>query len=744
MRPRRPRRERQDSPARPPRPYSSLTALTLLCVPSLPGCGGLRPPPPVAVPLWQPERRRNPAKPVPLLQRTSPERTNSSAEKNPGAPALLAHSLGLASHFSHGQPPAAARARLPLAHGQPLADRAPSTRQPASTRRSASSGPCARRLPQQKCLCRKCCQRPDLVCSTENPRGLEGNAGVLKTLRASNFYGRRGQQLIPWDVLVLLRHLSVRSIKFPIEIDGLMAMRTFLRNLYFAPHPFFRNVLPYDSFLCTMSKAFSSQQSFGFVDPEPSVVEDVNDICRILSDYRGPHHDIESALCGFSGKVSVDVVEQVLKRCKNLGVSAHRFFLWSGKLPGFTHSRTSYHILVDILGSCKEFPLIWDFLFEMRDSNYEICPEIFWIIFRSYCRANLPADAVRAFKKMEEFGIKPSIDDFHQLLTNLCLNNFMKEAQEIFEKWKSDFDVNPKTYSILMKGWGDFGNSDGARELFIDMLKRCSPDVIAYNTLMGCLCRAGRVDEAYEVFREMKHHEFQPDAASYGVFIRASCEANDVHSALKILERTKRYNLVPNVFTYNCIIKLFCKSGKLDEAYELLDEMLERGAKPDPWSYNTILAVHCRLHEVNKALRLLSRMDRDSCLPDKHTYNMLLKMLIGIGRIDRAMEVWDGMGGRGFYPSVSTYAVMIHGLCKKKGRLEDACRYFEMMIDEGLPPYLNTCELLRNCLLLLGLRERVHILAVKMQQSTSCKIQELSDAMLNRLTRKTMKIDVED
>ncbi|KAM1188574.1 hypothetical protein ACFX13_025172 [Malus domestica] len=42
------------------------------------------------------------------------------------------------------------------------------------------------------------------------------------------------------------------------------------------------------------------------------------------------------------------------------------------------------------------------------------------------------------------------------------------------------------------------------------------------------------------------------------------------------------------------------------------------------------------------------------------------------------------MGKRGFYPSVSTYSVMIHGLCKKKRKLEEACKYF--MIDEVLQP----------------------------------------------------------
>jgi len=116
-------------------------------------------------------------------------------------------------------------------------------------------------------------------------------------------------------------------------------------------------------------------------------------------------------------------------------------------------------------------------------------------------------------------------------------------------------------------------------------------------------------------------------------------------------------------------------------------------------------------------------------VPDQHIYNMLMKMLIGVGRIDRAVEVWDGMEERGFYPSVSIYAVMIHGLCRKKGRAKEACRYFDVMVDEGIPPYVSTCVLLRTELLRLGMQEKVDVLTDRMRRSTSRTIQELSSVM---------------
>ncbi|KAK6912201.1 Pentacotripeptide-repeat region of PRORP [Dillenia turbinata] len=459
--------------------------------------------------------------------------------------------------------------------------------------------------------------------------------------------------------------------------------------------------------------------------------QDINEICRILSDYRSQHHDIESALAPFSHKLSNDLVEQVLKRSKNLGSAAHRFFLWAQSLNGFKHSQHSFHIIVDILGSTKQFPLMWDLLHEVKfTGDIEISHGIFWVLFRVYCRMNLPTDAIKAFSKMGEFGLDPSIEDIHQLLYALCKRKHVKHAQQLFDRLKVEYDVGAKSYTILMSGLGEVGDTDEVRKLYDEMLERgYVVDVAAYNCLLDCLCRGGNVDEAYKLFREMGSIGLEPDTCSYSIFIRAYCKANDLHRAFRLFDRMRRYNLTANVFTCNCIIKRLCMNEKVEDAYNLLDEMIERNVKPDVWSYNAILAFHCEHFEVNKAQRLLSKMDKNSCLPDRHTYNMLLKMLIRIGRFDRMMELWEGMEEKGYYPSVSTYAVIIHGLCKKKGKLEEACKFFEMMIDAGIPPYTSTCQMLRNKLIGSGFSEQTEILADKMERSTSCSIQELSNMM---------------
>ncbi|KAK1311548.1 Pentatricopeptide repeat-containing protein [Acorus calamus] len=413
----------------------------------------------------------------------------------------------------------------------------------------------------------------------------------------------------------------------------------------------------------------------------PPTTDDVNELCRVLSDHRSPHHDLESALSPFSSRVSSSLVEQVLKRCRNLGVSAHRFFLWAEKsVPNFTHSTHTYQVLVDVLGASREFPLMW--------SSCSI-RKTMWVVAKTSIRSSSVSSSPPTAKP-----------------------------------------ISPSTPSAPSIGCPTSGNADEAMKLFDEMTKSgCSLDILAYNALILCMCKCGRIDSASRLLKELRVRGLKPDASAYAPFVRAACEVNDVHTVVRVLEQMRRYALVLNVYTYNCVVKLYCRSDMVDEAYGLLDEMIRAGAKPDTWSYNSIMAVHCGRCEVNMAMKLLKRMDEDSCLLNKHTYNMLLKMLIYVGRFERAEEVWEGMERCGFHPSVTTYSVVVHGLCMKKGKLGEACQYFERMIDEGIPPYVCTCEILRDRLLRARLTDRVKVLMEKMRQSTSCSIRDLACVM---------------
>ncbi|ONM21647.1 Pentatricopeptide repeat-containing protein mitochondrial [Zea mays] len=472
-------------------------------------------------------------------------------------------------------------------------------------------------------------------------------------------------------------------------------------------------------------------------DPDPRLV---GALCRVLSDFRGPRHDLRAALSGFAPRLTPAAAAAVLRRCRNLPVPSLRFFLFAAAMPGFTHLPDSLLILAGSLAGARLFPLLRSLLSDLPRSA--LSRDLFPLLFRAYARAGLPEDAIRAFSSMERFCFLPTVADLHSLLFTLSHNGLVEHAEAFFRESPFQFDLSAKTYTILISGWAVVASPVKAQKLFDEMIERgVQPDVPAYNALIDALCRGGDVALAQEQLKDMQRSRgLAPDAATYGPFLRSACASKDARAALRVLDRMRARSLTPNVFTYNAVIRLLCELGEVDEAYNILNEMATYGEKPDVWSYNTLLNTHCKLKEVNKALRLISRMDDSSCLPNRHSYNMILKMLLAIGRVDRAIEVWDGMEKHGFYPGAATYAVMIHGLSCKKGRAEEACSYFLRMVDEGIPPYQATCQVLRDRLLRLGLRDDLEMLTDRMRRSTSCTIQDLASIMCSKRAEETRNL----
>ncbi|GJN34126.1 hypothetical protein PR202_gb22768 [Eleusine coracana subsp. coracana] len=331
-------------------------------------------------------------------------------------------------------------------------------------------------------------------------------------------------------------------------------------------------------------------------DPDPQLV---GALCRVLSDFRGPRHDLHAALSGFEARLTPAAAAAVLRRCRNLPVPSLRFFLFAAALPGFTHLSESLLILARSLASARLFPLLRSLLSDLPPSA--LSRDLFPLLFRAYARAGLPDDAVRAFSSMERFGFPPTLADLHTLLFALSHNGLVEHAEAFFRDSGNQFDVSAKSYTILISGWAVATKPENAQKLFDEMVERgVEPEVPAYNALIDALCRGGDVALAQAQLKDMQlSRGLIPDAATYGPFLRSACAAKDARAALRVLDRMRARDLTPNVFTYNAVIRLLCDLGEIDEAYNILCEMDNRGEKPDVWSYNALLSAHCKLKEVN-------------------------------------------------------------------------------------------------------------------------------------------------
>ncbi|GAV71930.1 PPR domain-containing protein/PPR_1 domain-containing protein/PPR_2 domain-containing protein/PPR_3 domain-containing protein [Cephalotus follicularis] len=421
---------------------------------------------------------------------------------------------------------------------------------------------------------------------------------------------------------------------------------------------------------------------------------------------------LDTALNQSGIRISPDIVEDVLKRFENAGMLAYRFFDWAEKQRDYTHSIRAYHTMIGSLAKIRQFQIMWDLVNSMRSKRL-LNVETFCIIMRKYARAHKVEEAIYTFNVMEKYDVPPNLAAFNSLLSALCKSKNVRRAQEIFDSMKDRFIPVPKTYSILLEGWGKDPNLPKAREIFREMDDAgCNPDIVTYGIMVDILCKAGRVDEAVGIVKEMDSKVCKPTSFIYSVLVHTYGIENRIEDAVDTFLEMERNGIIADVAVYNALIGAFCKVNKLKNVYRVLNDMGCKGVTPNSRTCNIILNFLIGRGETDESFKVFRRMIK-VCEPDADTYTMMIKMFCENDNIDMALKVWKYMRLKRFIPSMHTFSVLINGLCEK-GNATKACVLLEEMIEKGIRPSGVTFGRLRKLLIKEGREDVVKFLQEKM------------------------------
>lgn len=318
-------------------------------------------------------------------------------------------------------------------------------------------------------------------------------------------------------------------------------------------------------------------------------------------------------------------------------------------------------------------------------------------------RAGNVDEVLRLFSEMIKSGFEPNVFCYNTLLNSLVIANRDKEAWEVFEKMSECRNVS--TFNIMVKvmvkgcSWY-LGQFDFACEILREMSKNgCTPDVTTYSTLITALCRARRIEDAYNVLERMVDANCSPNLFSYTPILHGLCSKGRIEEAKRLFELMEKCSCSPNVLCYNTLLnslvianrveeardvfkmmKNVCPnvstfnimvkgyswySGQFDLAYKILDEMKKKGCTPDVTTYSTLITGLCRAGRIEDAYDVLNRrMVEAMCSPNVITYTPILQGLCAKGRIEDANRLIESMEKRGCSPNTVVYNILIEALCK--------------------------------------------------------------------------------
>ncbi|XVE92066.1 hypothetical protein REPUB_Repub01dG0065400 [Reevesia pubescens] len=104
-----------------------------------------------------------------------------------------------------------------------------------------------------------------------------------------------------------------------------------------------------------------------------------------------------------------------------------------------------------------------------------------------------------------------------------------------------------------------------------------------------------------------------------------------------------------------------------------------------------------------------------SCEPTVSTYEIIVRMFCNEEQVDMTIQVWVQMKAKRVLLGMHMFSDLINSLCYGN-KLDDACKYFQEMLDVGIRPPNNMFSNLKQALLDKGKKDMTLSLAQKIDK----------------------------
>ncbi|KAK7351302.1 hypothetical protein VNO77_10638 [Canavalia gladiata] len=448
--------------------------------------------------------------------------------------------------------------------------------------------------------------------------------------------------------------------------------------------------------------------------PNLSIVTSITSILQTIN----PQNPDCEALKEFSFHLTPAVVIQVIKSLKNPH-HALCFFNWaSNPKPNpnnYSHTPSCYGAITDLLLSHSLFSAAYSLLCHSNKlTDFHVskfinafgdrgdirgaihwfhkvktvvggrclfsCNAILGVLVKAN-RVNLAKAIYDQF--VAEAVVEADVYTYTTMIRGFCKTGMVESATKVFDEMPCE--PNMVTYNTLVHGLCKKGDMDGARRVFNRLVESssCKPDVVTFTTLIDGYSKKGELQEALNCMEEMVKHGCFPNVVTYNALIEGLCLWGNVEEAKRMTTRMRLNGLKDNVATNTSILKGFCIVGKSDDAVKHLKGMVSRGMNPDLKAYNVIVNEYCKIGKSREAVTLLREMVARGIKPSVSSFNAVFRVLVDEGKLDEVVLLLKHMPQMGCLANFLSYSIVVCGLCKVKGKMQQVEEIVGDMLQNG-------------------------------------------------------------
>ncbi|KAL5581925.1 hypothetical protein UlMin_014367 [Ulmus minor] len=449
--------------------------------------------------------------------------------------------------------------------------------------------------------------------------------------------------------------------------------------------------------------------------------------------------DIENALNKFGENLSPKEQTVVLKE-QSSWKRVVRVFEWFKSQKDYIPNVIHYNIVLRALGRAQkwdELRLCW---IEMAKNSVLPTNNTYGMLVDVYGKAGLVKEALLWIKHMRVRGIFPDEVTMNTVVRVLKEGGEYDRADRFYKDWRvgrielDDLQLdsmvdgygsepvsfkhflsselfrtggrspNPKnmgsleteksigkprltsTYNTLIDLYGKAGRLEDAANVFGEMLKSgVAMDTITFNTMIFTCGSHGHLSEAEALLGKMEERGISPDTKTYNIFLSLYADAGNIDRALECYRKIREVRLYPDVVTHRAVLHVLCQRNMVQEVESVIEDMEKAGVRIDEHSVPGVIKMYVDNGLLGQAKAFLEKCQKDGGFSSK-TYAAIIDAYaerglwveaeaVFLGKRDLSLQKW----------SVVEYNVMIKAY--GKARLYDkAFSLFESMRNHGTWP----------------------------------------------------------
>lgn len=363
----------------------------------------------------------------------------------------------------------------------------------------------------------------------------------------------------------------------------------------------------------------------------------------------------------------------VLKACANINS------IWDGKRVhshvlkvGFQQDTFVQTGLIDMYSKCSDLVSSGKVFDEMP---VRVRSVVSWnSMISAYYRAGLNDESILVLKEMWVLGLELSASTFVSVVSGCGLRQGLSMHCCVYKigLLNNEIPLANSVMSMYMK----FGRVNAARSIFDEM---CETSIISWTTIIGGSVNVGNVNEAFDLFNQMRQMSVTPDLVVFVNLILGCAQVGNLLLALSIHSLVLKTGYDNEDPIDNLLLSMYTKCGDLESACRIFDAVLEKSV----FLWTSMIGGYAQLGYPTEAVNLFKRFLKTSVRPNEATLATVLSACAELGSLSEGKEIEEYILLNGLESNRQVQTSLIH-MFSKCGNINKAKEVFESVPDKDL------------------------------------------------------------